>query len=124
MLLYYEIQSYFAIFAWHFYNFLSFPVIRIYARDSDELEKDIETLDAVRERKKNTSMWSRDWQFARQLEAPPDFVTRIMLEADEEVKRLVRSTCDARGRDYIAVEDFERVFRQQTESYLPFKRFG
>lgn len=43
---------------------------------------------------------------------------------DVEIRRLVRATCDARGGNFIPVEDFERVFRHQTESYLPFSKFG
>ena len=43
---------------------------------------------------------------------------------EEEIKRLVRSTCDAKGKNYIPIEDFERVFKEQTDSYLPFKHFG
>ncbi len=43
---------------------------------------------------------------------------------DDEIKCLVRATCDSRGSNFILVEDFERVFRDQTELYLPFRKFG
>ena len=61
----------------------------------------------------------------KRLSPPPFSYAPAMPEVvDDEIKRLVRATCDSRGSNFILVEDFERVFRDQTELYLPFRKFG